>query len=168
MLPKKRSRECFSIRWRARARVVFLPDRPNCVPSYPAPRCPVAPPCALPTRPARGVSGFWIRQVRWTFVSRANSFVGTQSCATPPGRSAGLPDPTRPWYVRVLDSTVMIYHIICPYVFDNHNTNGHIIPYAHLCSTGCCLISALVPGPALLPSTFQCITYFCIILFFPR
>ena len=24
---------------------------------------------------------------------------------TPPGRSAGLPDPTRPWYVRVLDST---------------------------------------------------------------
>ena len=53
----------FSIRWRARARVVFLPDRPDGVPSYPTPRCPVAPPCAAPTRPARGVSGFWIRQV---------------------------------------------------------------------------------------------------------
>ena len=54
----------FSIRLRARARVVFLPNRPNCVPSYPAPRCPVAPPCAAPTRPARGVSWFCIRQVR--------------------------------------------------------------------------------------------------------
>ena len=40
-----------------------MPDRPNGVPSYPAPRCPVAPPCGAPTRPARGVSGFWIRQV---------------------------------------------------------------------------------------------------------
>ena len=37
--------------------------------------------------------------------SRANSSVGTKSCATPLGRSAGYPDPTRPWYVRVLDST---------------------------------------------------------------
>ena len=44
-------------------------------------------------------------KVRWTFVSWANSFVGTQSCATPPGRSAGRADPTRPWYVRVLVST---------------------------------------------------------------
>ena len=44
-------------------------------------------------------------RVRWTFVSWANSFVGTQSCATPPGRSAGRPYPTRSWYVRVLDST---------------------------------------------------------------
>ena len=44
-------------------------------------------------------------KVRWTFVSRANNSVGTQSCATPPGRSAGLPDPTRSSYVRVLDST---------------------------------------------------------------
>ena len=62
MIPKGRSR-VFSIRWRARARVVFLPDRPNGVPSYPAPRCPVAPPSAAPTRPAREMSGFWIRQV---------------------------------------------------------------------------------------------------------
>ena len=44
-------------------------------------------------------------RVRWTFVSWANSFVGAQSCPTPPGRSAGRADPTRPWYVRVLDST---------------------------------------------------------------
>ena len=42
---------------------------------------------------------------RWTFVSWANSSVGTQSCPTPPGRSAGRSDPTRPWYVRDLDST---------------------------------------------------------------
>ena len=42
---------------------------------------------------------------RWTFVSWANSSVGTQSCPTPPGRSAGRSDPTRPWYGRVLDST---------------------------------------------------------------
>ena len=42
---------------------------------------------------------------RWTFVSRANSYVGTQSCPTSPGRSAERSDPTHPWYVRVLDST---------------------------------------------------------------
>ena len=42
---------------------------------------------------------------RWTFVSWANNSVGTQSCPTSPGRSAGRSDPTRPWYVRVLDST---------------------------------------------------------------
>ena len=43
--------------------------------------------------------------VRWTFVSWANNSVGTQSCLTPLGRSAERSDPTRPWYVRVLDST---------------------------------------------------------------
>ena len=53
----------FSIRWMASARAVFLPDRPNGIPSYPAPRCPVAPPCAASNRPARCVSGFWIRHV---------------------------------------------------------------------------------------------------------
>ena len=31
--------------------------------SLPAQPRPAAPPCAAPTRPARGVSGFWIRQV---------------------------------------------------------------------------------------------------------
>ena len=31
--------------------------------------------------------------------------VHTQAYPTPPGRSAGRPEPTRLWYVRVLDST---------------------------------------------------------------
>ena len=44
-------------------------------------------------------------RVRGTLVSWANNSVGTQSCPTPPGRPAGRPDPTRPWYVQVLDST---------------------------------------------------------------
>ena len=30
---------------------------------------------------------------------------GTEFCPTPLGRSAGRPDPTCPWYVRVLHST---------------------------------------------------------------
>ena len=42
---------------------------------------------------------------RWTFVSWVNNSVGTQSCPTPPSRFAGRSDPTRPWYVRILDST---------------------------------------------------------------
>ena len=53
----------FSNRWTVTARVVLLPNRPNGVPSYSAPRCPVAPPCAAPTGPARGVSGFRIRKI---------------------------------------------------------------------------------------------------------
>ena len=39
------------------------------------------------------------------FFSWANNSVGTQSCPISPGRSAGRFDSTRPWYVRVLDST---------------------------------------------------------------
>ena len=42
-------------------------------------------------------------RVRWTFVSEATNSVGTQFHLTPPGRSAE--SETRPWYVRVLDST---------------------------------------------------------------
>ena len=38
-------------------------------------------------------------------MSLANSSVGTQSCPTPFGCSAGRSDRTRLWYVRVLDST---------------------------------------------------------------
>ena len=37
--------------------------------------------------------------------SVANKTVSTQSCLTRPGPPAGRRDPTRPWYVRVLDST---------------------------------------------------------------
>ena len=48
-------------------------------------------------------------RVRGTLVLWANSSVGTQSCPTPRGRPAGRPDSTRPWYVRVLDSTGSIY-----------------------------------------------------------
>ena len=51
------------IRWRARGRVVSWPDRPDGVPSYLAPPRLAATPCAAPTRPARSVSGFWIRLV---------------------------------------------------------------------------------------------------------
>ena len=49
------SRTVSSIRWRARGRVVSWPDRPDGVPSYPAPAPFAAPPCAAPTRPARCV-----------------------------------------------------------------------------------------------------------------
>ena len=44
-------------------------------------------------------------RVRGTLVSWANCFVGVPSCPAPPRRPAARPDPTRPWYVRVLDST---------------------------------------------------------------
>ena len=44
-------------------------------------------------------------RIRGTLVLWANSSVGTQFCSIPPGRPAGRPDSTRPWYVRVLDST---------------------------------------------------------------
>ena len=44
----------------------WLPRPPKCrhlvLPSVAPPR---RPPCAVPTRPARCVSGFWTRQVRW-------------------------------------------------------------------------------------------------------
>ena len=44
-------------------------------------------------------------RVRRTLVPWANNSVGIQSCSTPPRRLAVRPDPTRPRYVRVLDST---------------------------------------------------------------
>ena len=43
--------------------------------------------------------------VRRTLVSWANCSVGVPSCPVPPRRPAVRPDPTLPWYVRVLDST---------------------------------------------------------------
>ena len=43
--------------------------------------------------------------IRRTLASWANSSVGIQSCPTSPRRPAVRPDPTRPWYVRVSDST---------------------------------------------------------------
>ena len=44
-------------------------------------------------------------RVRGRRVSQATNFVGIQSCPTPPRHPAVRPDPTRPWYVPVLDST---------------------------------------------------------------
>ena len=48
--------------------------------------------------------------VRGTLFSWANCSVGVPSCPAPPRRPAVRPDPTRPWYVRVLDSTGVPYH----------------------------------------------------------
>ena len=63
MLAKRRSEQLFTVRWRARGAVGFQ-GRPKCrhlvLPSVAPPR---RPPCAVPTRPARCVSGFWTRQV---------------------------------------------------------------------------------------------------------
>ena len=47
----------------ARGSAVSWADRSVGVPSCPAQPRPAAPPSAVPTRPARGMSGFWIRQV---------------------------------------------------------------------------------------------------------
>ena len=110
----------FSIRWRARERVTSGPDRSNGVLSYPASPCPAAPPCAAPTRRARSVFGFWIRQVDlhrislvrasgetfWRLVydafkdTKEACFRGEQFCwhpvlpePAPPLRRAPRPDP---------------------------------------------------------------------------
>ena len=63
VLPKSRSGQLSSMPRRARRTVDSWANRSVDVLSCPAPRRPVAPPCAAPTRPARGMSGFWIRQI---------------------------------------------------------------------------------------------------------
>ena len=57
----RRSGHLFSMPWRVRRTVVCWANRFVGVPSCPAP--PRRPPCAAPTRLARGMSGFWVRQV---------------------------------------------------------------------------------------------------------
>ena len=52
-------------------------------------------------------SMLWV--ARGTLVSWPNCSVGIQSCPTPPCCLAVRPDLTRSWYVRVLDSTDIIY-----------------------------------------------------------
>ena len=47
--------------------------------------------------------------VRGKPVSWANSSVGVPSCPGPPCRPNVRPDPTRPWYVRVLDSASKLF-----------------------------------------------------------
>ena len=58
-----RSRQLFSMPWRERGSVVSWANRPVDVPSCSALLCPATPPCAAPTRPARGMSRFWIRHI---------------------------------------------------------------------------------------------------------
>ena len=86
-------------------------------------RHPAAPPRA-PTRPAGCMAGFWTCQVgafeemfrtvvfdalegRGTVVPCANKPVGVPSCRACPAQTLrhAPPDATRPWCVRVLDST---------------------------------------------------------------
>ena len=70
-------------------------------------------------------------RVQGTCVSWANNSVGTQSCPTPPGRPAERPDPTRPWYVRVLDST-SIFMYVCICVCMRTYTNVYVYTYIHI------------------------------------
>ena len=113
MLPKKRPGQVSPVRWRARGRLVFWPGRPDGVLFYSAPLLLAAPPCATPTRLARSVSGFWIRQVRTNKTGRASeetfrtvvfgSLVGTRvkcllgeasrRCPFRPGHAPPRPDP---------------------------------------------------------------------------
>ena len=53
-------------------------------------RCPAAPPCAAPPRPARGMSGFWIRQVasEQMFKKAAFDALGLENVRSCLGRSA--------------------------------------------------------------------------------
>ena len=61
---------------------------------------------------------------RWIFIFWANNAVGTQSCPTPPGRSAGHSDLTRPWYVRVLDSKGAFYGVLASVNGFSSNLSG--------------------------------------------
>ena len=67
VLPKNSSGQCSSMPWRAKGTVVSLANRPVDVPSCPAPSRPATPPRAASPRPARGMSGFWIRHSRIRF-----------------------------------------------------------------------------------------------------
>ena len=63
VLAKRRSGQLSTIPWRARGTVGFLATRPVGILFCPALLRPAAPPCAAPTRTARGMFGFWTRQV---------------------------------------------------------------------------------------------------------
>ena len=54
--------------WRAQGTVVPRANRPVGVPSCPAPLCPAALAYAAAFRPARGMPGFWIRQVKTSWI----------------------------------------------------------------------------------------------------
>ena len=126
VLLKKRSGHLCTMPWRVRGTVVSWATRSVGVPSCPTPPSPAAPPCAAPTRPACGISWFWIRQVglhKVSFVRASEETFRTVVYGAPEGGRDGciLREPTRrhlvlprtalplrralPWYVRVLDST---------------------------------------------------------------
>ena len=83
-----------------RAAVVLLVDRWLCSPSgLQGFRLFV-----LPETRSGGLSTI-VWKVRGTVVSWADGPVGVPCCPSPPRPAVRHPDPTRPWYVRVLDST---------------------------------------------------------------
>ena len=53
----------------------ILGDRTHRHPALPCPAPPAAPPCAAPSRPARGMSGFWVRQIMFFFYFGINAVV---------------------------------------------------------------------------------------------
>ena len=88
--------------WRSRARrkLGFLANRPVGVPTCPALLRPAAAPCAVAPRSARGLSGFWIRQVglhRNSFVRASEEAFRTVvfGCLEGKGDVCLLREPTR-------------------------------------------------------------------------
>ena len=67
--------------------VVFSANRPVGVLSCPSPPRPAAPPCAAPSRPIRGMSRFWIRQVGLHRISFVRAFAETTRTAVLVGRT---------------------------------------------------------------------------------
>ena len=63
--------------------------------------------------------------VRGTHVSWANCFVCVPTCPAPPRRPAVRPDPTRPWYVWVLDST----DYMLPDIFKYNQADSNMTMY---------------------------------------
>ena len=51
-------------------------------------------------------------KARGPLVSWANCSVGVPPCPAPPRCPAGRPEPTRPWYVRVVDSTGRVLSVL--------------------------------------------------------
>ena len=70
--------------WKARGTVVSWANRPLGVPSCPAPPCPAALPCAALPRPARGMSGFWIRPASFSCIYNIQYNIYSYRCASNP------------------------------------------------------------------------------------